>query len=70
MPGCAVRADATGAAVAVSGGGPLQLPGPVTLCARSASDTSSRLDGYLAQLSFWDQGLSPAQIQALFSMVR
>lgn len=53
----------------VSGGGPMRLEGPISLCARAAIDPTRHFDGQLAQLSIWNKGLSMSQIARLYTLV-
>ncbi|CAG9467585.1 unnamed protein product [Pedinophyceae sp. YPF-701] len=50
----------------IDGGDPAGLTGPLTLCGRSDRDPNRHFDGYLAQLAFWREALSPLDVQELF----
>ena len=63
------RADDSGVLLAVSGGDPLSLQGPITLCARSATDPTRHFDGQLASFGIWNEGLTAQYIGSLYSQV-
>jgi len=61
--------NSNGTQLHVDGGDPMQLTGSIILCSRSDDPSERHFDGDLAYLSLWDQALSPAQVQSLYSAV-
>lgn len=65
-----LHADTNGTVVPVTGGFPLRIDAPITLCARSDLDPSRFYNGALANLGIYDSQLSAAQIHAIYQQVR
>ena len=61
------RAAAAGAAL--TGGGPIELSGSLSLCARPDGAPGRYFAGLLAHLSLWDVALSAADVRALHAHI-
>ncbi len=53
----------------VTGGDPLRINAPITLCARSDLDPQRFYNGKLANLGIYDSQLTAAQIRAIYQQV-
>ncbi len=65
-----LHAATNGTVVPVTGGFPLRIDAPITLCARSDLDPSRFYNGALANLGIYDSQLSAAQVRAIYQQVR
>lgn len=54
----------------MTGSGPLQLNGSITLCARADLMAGRFFDGSLAHLAIYDEALTPEEMQSLYTAVR
>lgn len=58
-----------GALLPVTGGEPLEIKAPITLCARSDLSGPRYYDGRIANLGIWDDPLTGPHIATLFDQV-